>query len=285
MSLAWNVTSVGNSKQYIMGLKDTLVQHKIPLPDDFDQRMDIVVSGLRGKSDYKSKLEEFNKQKGGADGDDWLGPKLNGVIDGLTTPAARGILQTLFLVVFFVKYLESMPVFGSIIGATLDVVIMGSKMLVKNVQKALPPLVGLLPLPYASMVGLGMAAAFGLLVWPILAIVSFSRADFTAAIDSFVRVVPPPIGDAIADTFLEANRTVSRLDEKRKKVGEDIANAFQLISEAVQDTTSQMKQGFTTLSDKTREAAQQVPQIAGKKKLTRHRKRKSKWNRRTRRHR
>ena len=271
-----------------MGLKDTLVQHKIPLPDDFDQRMDIVVSGLRGKSDYKTKLEEFKKQKGGADGEDWLGPKLNGVIDGLTSPAARGVLQSLFLVVFFVKYLESIPVFGGILSATLDVVIMGSKMLVKNVQKALPPMMGLLPLPYASMVGLSMAAVFGLLMWPILALVSFSRADFTAAIDSYVRIIPPPIGDAVADTFLEANRTVSRLDEKRKQVGEDIASAFQLISETVQETSSQMKQGFTTLSDKTREAAQKVPeipQVAGKKKLTRHRKRKSKWNRRTRRHR
>lgn len=267
-----------------MGLKDTLVQHKIPIPDDFDERLDIVVSGLRGKSDYATKLEEYKKQKGGSNGEDWLGPKLNGVIDGLTSPAARGILQSLFLVVFFVKYLESIPVFGSILSATLDVVIMGSKMLIKNVQKALPPMMGLLPLPYASMVGLTMASVFGLLVWPILALVSFSRADFTAAIDSYVRIIPPPIGDAIADTFLEANRTVSRLDEKRKQVGEDIANAFQLISDTVQETGSQMKDGFSTLSDKTREAAQQVPQIAGKKKLTRHRKRKSKWSRRTRRH-
>ena len=266
-----------------MGLKDTLEDHKIPLPVDFDERLDIVVSGLRGSPEYKSKLEEFKKQKGGADGEDWLGPKLNGVIDGLTSPAARSVLQSLFLVVFFVKYLESIPVFGSILSATLDLVIMGSKMLVKNVQKTLPPLMGLLPLPYASMVGLSLASVFGLLVWPVLALVSFSRADFTAAIDSYVRIIPPPIGDAIADTFLEANRTISRLDEKRKKVGEDIANAFQLISDSVQETSSQMKQGFSTLSDKTREAVQ-IPQVAGKKKLTRHRRRKSKWSKRTRRH-
>lgn len=268
-----------------MGLKDTLVQHNIPLPQDFDERLDILVSGLRSSPDFEEKIREYKKQKGGADGDDWLGPKLNGVIDGLTSPAARGILQSLFLVVFFVKYLESIPVFGSIISATLDVVIMGSKMLVKNVQKALPPLVGLLPLPYASMFGLTMASVFGLLVWPILALVSFSRADFTAAIDSYVRIIPPPIGDAIADTFLEANRTVSRLDEKRKKVGEDIANAFNLIGETFNETTGQMRDGLNTLSDKTREAAQlPTSQTAGRKKLTRHRKRKNKkWK--TRRHR
>lgn len=261
-----------------MGLKDTLVQHNIPLPDDFDERMDILVSGLRGSKDYDSKLKDFSKQRGGA-GEDWLGPQLNGVIDGLTTPAARGVLQSLFLVVFFIKYLENIPVFGGILSATLDLVIMGSKMLIKNVQKALPPLMGLLPLPYASMFGLTLASVFGLLMWPVLALVSFSRADFTAAIDSYVRILPPPMGDAIADTFLEANRTVSRLNEKRQKVANDISDAFTMISESFQETSSQMQQGFTTLADRTR----QIPQVAGKKKLTRQRRRKSKWNKRTRR--
>lgn len=274
-----------------MGLKEILVKHNIPLPDDFDDRMDIVVSGLKRKPDYKSKLEKFRKQKGGSTQKDWLGPNLNTVIDGLTTPAARGVLQSLFMVVFFVKYLESIPVFGSILGATLDVVIMASKMFVMNVQKALPPLMGLLPIPYAAMAGISMSAIFGMLLWPILALVSFSRTEFSDAIDSYLRIIPPPFGDGIADTFRKANETVYNLNDKRQKVGEDIADAFKIISEAVQDTSSQMKDGFTTLSEKTREVAQQVPQVpqvpktGGKKKLTRHRKRKSKWNKKTRRHR
>lgn len=251
-----------------MGLKDRLEQHNIPLPSDFDTRMDLLISGLRRSPDYAEKRKSFSSQQGGA-GEDWLGPKLNGVIDGLTSPAAQGVLQSLFLVVFFIKYLESIPVFGSILGATLDVMIMSSKMIVKNVQKALPPLMGLIPLPFASIAGLSMAAVFGMLVWPILALVSFSRADFTAAIDSYIRIVPPPFGDAIADTFLEANRTVSRLDEKRQQLGEDISSAFQMLSEVFQET----KQGLTTLSDKTRQASQ----LGGRrKKLTRYRRRKSK---------
>lgn len=262
-----------------MGLKEVLQQHNISTPADFDDRMDILVSGLRRSPDYKQKVDAFSKQQTGGADEDWLGPKLNGVIDSLTTPAARGVLQSLFLVVFFIKYLESIPVFGSVLSAALDLVIMGGKMLVKTVQKILPPLMGLIPLPYTSMVGLSMAAVFGMLVWPILALVSFSRADFTAAIDSYIRILPPPMGDAIADLFLEANRTVYRLDEKRQKVGRDISNAFDMLSGLFQET----KQGLNTLSQKTQEAAQVPPQKAGKK-LTRHRRRKNKWqSKRTRR--
>lgn len=256
-----------------MGLKTRLLEHKIPLPDDFDTRMDILISGLRRSPDYTEKAKTFVAQQNGGGGDDWLGPKLNGVIDGLTTPAARTILQSLFMVVFFIKYLESIPVFGSILGATLDVMVMGSKMLIKTVQKTLPPLMGLLPLPYASAVGLAMAATFGLLVWPIVALVSFSRADFTAAIDSYFRILPPPMGDMIADLFLEADRTVFRLDEKRVQIGKDIASAFAFLSESVQE----FKQGFTTLSDKTRQVSQM--KVGGRKKLTRQHRRmkKGRW--------
>jgi hypothetical protein len=252
-----------------MGLKARLLEHKIPLPDDFDTRMDVLISGLRRSPDYANKAATFALQKGGG-GEDWLGPKLTGVIDGLTTPAARTILQSLFMVVFFIKYLENIPVFGSILSATLDVMIMGGKMLVKSVQKALPPLMGLLPLPYASAVGLGMAATFGLLVWPILALVSFSRADFTAAIDSYLRILPPPMGDMIADTFLEADRTVFRLNEKRQQLGNDISDAFAVLSGSVEE----FKQGFRDLSDKTREVSQRKG--GGRKKLTRQHRRKNK---------
>ena len=265
-----------------MGLKDILVQHHVELPSDFDERMDILVTGLRRDPAYAEKVRRFKAdQRGGAD-EDWLGPKLNGVIDALTTPAARGVLQGLFFVVFFIKYLESTPVFGSILSAVLDVMIMGSKMFVKSVQKTLPPLIGLVPLPYASLFGIAVAAVFGMLIWPVLALVSFSRADFTAAIDSFLRVLPPPMGDMIADIFLEGNRTVSRLDEKRQKLASDISEALNVLSSVVADGTSQVRTGMQSLSDKTQQVATtmpipKVPRLQGGQPFSRRRRIHKKW--------
>jgi hypothetical protein len=136
-------------------------------------------------------------------------------------------------------------------------------------------MVGLLPVPYASMVGLAMAAAFGMLVWPVIALVSLSRADFTAAMDSFLRVIPPPMGDGIADLFLEGNRTVARLDEKRQRLGADIAEALHGLSETLQETTAQVKNGFQTLAEQTKQAS--VPPRVGGQGFSRRQRKHKKW--------
>lgn len=243
-----------------MGLKETLQDNNVPLPPDFDERMDVVVSALRGDA---SKLEAFKKQKGGADEipipvkpnkNDFLGPRLRWVVEALGSPYAQPVIRMVFIVLFFISYLESIPLFGSILSAVLDLMLMGSKMLVKSVQKILPPLIAIIPLPYMNFAGMGLAAVFGMLIWPIVAIVSFSRQDFTAAIEAMMRVIPPPMGDTIADLFLEANRAVARIDEKRQKLVSDITNGIKNISSIFSNVTGQAKEGAEKLIAKTREA-------------------------------
>ena len=249
-----------------MGLRDTLEKHKIPIPEDFDERLDIIVSGLKRKSSYKQKLEKFKKHHGGAepapvappvipDNEDYLGPRLRWFLTAVTSPYARTMLQGIFMVVFFISYLEKIPLFGSILSASLDVILAGGKTLVKSVQSILPAAIGVIPLPYASMVGIAMAAMFGMIVWPIFAIISLSRQDFVAAIESYIRMIPPPIGDMLANTFLEGNRAVARIDEKRIKLGNDIANALNQISQLSDSVSSSMKEGFESLAKQTQEAA------------------------------
>jgi hypothetical protein len=159
------------------------------------------------------------------------------------------------MVVFFVSYLEKIPIFGSILSASLDVILAGGKIMVKSVQSLLPAAIGVIPLPYASMVGIAMASLFGFIVWPIFAIISLSRQDFVAAIESYIRMIPPPIGDMIANTFLEGNRAVAKIDEKRIKLGNDIANGLNQISQLADSVSSSMKEGFDTLAKQTVEAA------------------------------
>jgi hypothetical protein len=178
-----------------MGLRDTLEKHNIPIPVDFDERLDIIVAGLKRKSNYKQKLEKFKKHRpttGGAepapvapplipDSEDYLGPRLRWFLSAMTSPYARTMLEGIFMVVFFVSYLEKIPVFGSILSASLDIILAGGKIMVKTVQSLLPAAVGVIPIPYASMVGIAMASLFGLIIWPIFTIISLSRQDFVAA--------------------------------------------------------------------------------------------------------
>jgi hypothetical protein len=169
------------------------------------------------------------------------------------------MLEGIFLVVFFISYLERIPIFGSILSAALDVILAGGKILVKSVQSILPAAIGMIPLPYTAMVGIAMAALFGFIVWPIFAIVSLSRQDFVAAIESYIRMIPPPIGDMLANTFLEGNRAVAKIDEKRIKLGNDISNGLNQISQLATTVSSSMKEGFASLAEQTRAAASKMP--------------------------
>jgi hypothetical protein len=252
-----------------MGLRDTLEKHNIPIPVDFDERLDIIVAGLKRKSNYKQKLEKFKKHRpttGGAepapvapplipDSEDYLGPRLRWFLSAMTSPYARTMLEGIFMVVFFVSYLEKIPVFGSILSASLDIILAGGKIMVKTVQSLLPAAVGVIPIPYASMVGIAMASLFGLIIWPIFTIISLSRQDFVAATESYIRIIPPPIGDMLANTFLEGNRAVAKIDEKRIKLGNDISNALTQLSMITNQVSSSMKEGFESLAKQTQEAA------------------------------
>lgn len=250
-----------------MGLRDTLEKHKVPIPDDFDERLDIIIAGLKRKSNYKQKLEKFKQRhSGGAepdpvappiipDSEDYLGPRLRWFLTAVTSPYARTLLEGIFMVVFFVSYLEKIPVFGSILSASLDIILAGGKIMVKSVQSLLPAAIGVIPLPYTSMAGIAIAALFGFIVWPIFAIVSLSRQDFVAAIEAFTRMIPAPLGDMIANTFLEGNRAVAKIDEKRIRLGNDVANGLDQLSTLTNSVSSSMKEGFETLAKQTQEAA------------------------------
>lgn len=287
-----------------MGLKDILESNNIPLPSDFEERLNVVQKGLRREPGFESELEKF---KAGVDSgtsytsipitdmddEDWLGPNIRSFLDAITSPAARGVLKSMFMVIFFMSYIEQIPVFGRILSASLDVMIASGKMITKTIQKNIPPLVGLIPLPYMSLIGMIMAGLLGAIVWPIIAMVSLSRQDFAAAIESFIRVIPPPFGDTIADMFLEGNRMIAKLSMKKQKLVEDITNAIQTISNVIKEaydtasssmdnasalTTNELTNRMDKFSKQLQEVSSVTPVGARRyKRLSTRKNKKGKW--------
>jgi hypothetical protein len=243
-----------------MGLLEVLDRHGVKYDkQEATERLDLLIKGLRRDPAFAKELAEFKKkpQRGGADEipipvkmtpGDFLGSEARWFVEAMGSPYAQVVVRVLFTFLFFLSYLENIPVVGSVLSAVLDVMLASGRILVKTVQKALPPVIGLIPLPYTSMLGIIIASVFGMLVWPVLAIVSFSRQDFTSAIESFIRVVPPPLGDALADAFLDANRTVYKLNEKRQKLSDDIVAGLQTIMGLGKTVGSQVSEGAKTLT-------------------------------------
>jgi hypothetical protein len=195
------------------------------------------------------------------DSEDWMGPRIRWFLGAITSPYARVMLRSLFMVIFFVSYLEAIPVFGNILSVGLDVMITGGKIITKSVQKQIPFIMGLLPLPYASLVGLMMAAIYGAMVWPMIAMVSFSRQEFTVAMESFLRVIPPPAGDMIADLFLESNRFVAKLDLKRQKLAGNIITAIGTIANLIEDVSTRINNGVSKVNSHIANVAQMKDRV------------------------
>jgi hypothetical protein len=293
------------------GLLELLKRHKVPIPDDYEERVDAVVACLRKSPDCKKKLDAFKKPKGGAfwdrktqptltpedqaiadvkeraaappplepwddkkgkypstskfvpprffpDNTDYLGPRLKWLLKASASPYAPAMFEALFMVLFLLSYLESIPVFGSILSVSLDLILGGGKVLLKTIQSVIPPTFGLIPLPYSYMVGFGLSATLGMFLWPVFAIVSTSRQDFVSAIESWIRVVPPPIGDILANNFLEVNRMAGKIDEKRVKLGNDISSALTTMSGFASQISDSAKEGLTSLAGQVRGAVDTV---------------------------
>ena len=243
-----------------MGLRDILDEYNLGT-EETAERIDLLLSALRRKPGYSDALKSYGKQSGGADSGDFVGPQVSSFVDAVRNDPDifRKMLATLFSSVFILDSAEHLPGFGSILGASLDVMLMGGKVMIKTVQAALPPMIGLLPIPYASMAGLAMAAVFGMIMWPMIALVSLSRQDFATATDAYVRAIPPPFGDMLANTFTEGNRAVAKVNAKREQLGEDLSKAFSMLSESLTDASVDAREKLKTLAAEVSAAAAPKP--------------------------
>jgi len=228
----------------------TLEEHGVPVTDDTRERMELFISRMKNEPGSEERLAKYAAeapQAGGAQipipvipsKDDFLGPEVRWIVDVMGSPYMVVFVRMLLTVIFFVSYLEELPVFGGILSSVLDLMVTGGRVLVKVVQRFLPPLVGLVPLPFMGIVGMVIAGVFGMLVWPIISIISFSRQEFTTSIEAMFRALPPPMGDTIADAFLDVNRTAYRMNEKRKKVVNDIISGLRVVMDLGKNTMSE----------------------------------------------
>jgi hypothetical protein len=173
---------------------------------------------------------------------DFLGNGARWWVKAAASPYLGTLVKLTFMFMFFTSFLEATPLVGSVLSVALDAMTAGGRILVKILQKGIPVMFGLIPLPGAQLFGMVLVSVVGMFVWTIFAVISFSRQDFTSAIDSMLRIIPMPIGDALADGFLDINRTADQMNDKRIKLTEDVWNGLLL----VQDFGTQIAEYFQT---------------------------------------
>jgi hypothetical protein len=191
------------------------------------------VAGMIGGSvkleGFKAPGEELANVSGPKpDPDDFLTPWVRWFVDGLTSPSGekfRYVLRILFVVIFFVSYLEKLPVMGGILGAALDLTVGASKAAIKLIQKGTVTLFGIIP--FGGIIGIMLATIFGLFAWALLAALSFSRQEFADSVSAILRMIAYPIGDMIGDVFDSGNRTAGKIYGKTGKIWGNIKDILE----------------------------------------------------------
>ena len=122
-------------------------------PEETRVRADIFLDALRGKPGALKRLREFgrSKQAGGAAGfpkldlpavpitvertpGDYLGTEARWFIKAAGSPYLQALVRISFAVIFFLSYVEAIPIAGSLISASLDIALSGGRVLIKQLQ-------------------------------------------------------------------------------------------------------------------------------------------------------
>jgi hypothetical protein len=143
--------------------------------------------------------------------------------------------------VFTLSTLENSPLFGEMIGAALDVTAAALPVFASISQTQTPALVGLLPLPYASTVGLVAGWVFSFFFLFTAMLIGISRKDFSAAIEATAGMIPV-LGPVAMRTVSSADRTATKLRNRAEKVYTSIQKVYGNVTNAV-DTARKMANG------------------------------------------
>ena len=84
------------------------------------------------------------------------------------------------------------------------------------------------------------------------------------------------MGDVIADAFLDVNRTAARMNERRKKVSDDIVSGLKMIMDLGDTAKQNVTSGADILAKRLPEIAEK-PVTVGGQSLSRKHHKKNKW--------
>lgn len=227
------------------------------------------------------------KQTGGGNGDSIVNETVQKIVDliaGIDTgaPPDPRIQQTIESIQLFVRSslpfvftlstLEKSPLFGDLIGSALDITAASLPIFASISQTQTPALVGLLPLPYASTVGLVAGWLFSFFFLFTAMLIGISRRDFSAAVEATAGMIPV-LGPVAMRTVSSVDRTGTKLRNRAEKVYQSIQNVYGKITNAI-DTAQNIANGEVPRLPS--------PQIAGRfKTLKRKTRNKRKWTRRS----
>lgn len=189
---------------------------------------------------FRTKLNEhFGKQQGG--GESLLNTLGGSFIDFVSTSKGVAVfLSTLPKFLFILKTVEKIPAIGLLVGVVLDAMLAG----LSTGGEMFQNLVVLVP-----GAGPAIVAIFGIFFWPPVAMIAFSRADFSEATEIYLKAIPFGIGKILSTAF-------AKTDKFATKIGDRLG----LIKAQVTGLVGKLKDGLSSAKEVVEEKTQGVVQ-------------------------
>jgi len=150
--------------------------------------------------------------------------------------------------------LESIPLFGDLIGASLDVTAATLPVIASNVQTFTPALVGLIPLPLAGLVGIFLGWLFSFWFLWLAAVIGMSRKDFGAALEATSGMVPV-IGPSLMRGVKAVETVGTKFYNRADRISASISQAYGSLMGAVENAKN-------TVSGMAASSNMKIPSLA-----------------------
>lgn len=231
----------------------------------------------------KSIFEKTKKQMTGGSSESIVNDgitSLVNIISGKTVPgppnpaikaAIASVQQAIRIIlpfVFILNSLEKSPLFGDLLGASLDITAAFLPVAATTIQATTPAVVGLIPLPFAGTIGIGLGWLFSFFFLWLAMVIGISRQDFSSALEATAGMIPV-IGSTSMKTVASFDRVTTKLANRVEKIQESINNVYGSLQNTLKNSIQSVQRRPIMLPP--------VPVRTGGKRFTRRKKYKSKW--------
>lgn len=134
-------------------------------------------------------------------------------------------LRVVLPFVFILETLQHTPLFGELIGASLDITAATLPVIATMFQSNTPAIVGLIPVPYAGTIGILLGWLFSAWFLWLAAVIALSRKDFAGALEATAGMIPV-VGASAMKIVSSADRVSTKLSNRAGRIMESISHAY-----------------------------------------------------------
>lgn len=149
-----------------------------------------------------------------------IAPTIEPLVDAsiwVFIPGIRDTIKKIIGTAFILGSVEKLPIFGPLIGSSMDIAAAFMPALATSFQNMLPNIIGLAPIPYAAFIGEAAGYVFSSVLMFNTLMLQVGRGEFLEALEAGAGLLPV-IGTTLMMYINKGKKIVSKVMEMKEKI-------------------------------------------------------------------